>query len=209
MAMYTRQFAIAVAFLATVSMCEGLQIAIAGGTGKLGKLLLPKLVDHDVTVLTRNSFLASAPNKVTDTFGYLGKGFLAKHPHVRLRDWDGGDLLDIVGSDFLGWQEDALKNADVVVHLFGGYTEQREMATERLVRESFQFNKGAVHVAVNPIEDEITFISPGMVTVKKNRVQKCEDMVRENCSNSRCLRLEAFKDEEACQEIFETIQSLV
>eukprot|EP00536_Pseudo-nitzschia_multiseries_P008065 jgi/Psemu1/305437/fgenesh1_kg.198_\ len=195
--------------LATLSNCEGLQIAVAGGTGKLGRLLLPKLVDHDVTVLTRNSFLASAPNRVTEVFGYLGKGFLARNPHVKLRDWDGGDLLDIVGSDFLGWQEDALKNADVVVHMCGGYTEQREMATERLVRESFRFNKGAVHVTVNPIAEEITFISPGMVTLKTKRIQKCEDMVRENCGSSRCLRLEAFKDEEACEEIFKTIQSLV
>uniref|UniRef100_A0A7S4AXL2 NAD(P)-binding domain-containing protein n=1 Tax=Pseudo-nitzschia australis TaxID=44445 RepID=A0A7S4AXL2_9STRA len=202
------QFVIALA-LATLSICDGLQIAIAGGTGNLGRLLLPKLVDHDVTVLTRNSFLASAPNKVTEVFGYLGKGFLKKHPHVTLRDWDGGDLLDIVGSDFLGWQEDALKNADVVVHMCGGYTEQREMATERLIRESFQFNKGAVHIAINPIEEEIPYISPGMVTVKTKRIQKCEDMVRENCSNSRCLRLEAFKREEACEEIFKTIQSLV
>mmetsp|Transcript_29061 Transcript_29061/g.78645 ORF Transcript_29061/g.78645 Transcript_29061/m.78645 type:complete len:206 (-) Transcript_29061:1214-1831(-) len=195
--------------LATLSVCEGLQIAVAGGTGKLGRLLLPKLVDHDVTVLTRNAFLASAPNRVTEVFGYLGKGFLTRNPHVKLRDWDGGDLLDIVGSDFLGWQEDALKNADVVVHMVGGYTEQREMATERLLRESFRFNKGAVHITVNPIAEEITYISPGMVTLKTKRIQKCEDMVRENCGNSRCLRLEAFKDEEACEEIFKTIQSLV
>mmetsp|Transcript_7944 Transcript_7944/g.16394 ORF Transcript_7944/g.16394 Transcript_7944/m.16394 type:complete len:213 (-) Transcript_7944:2267-2905(-) len=188
---------------------EGLQIAVAGGTGKLGRMLLPKLFDHDVTVLTRNSFLASAPNKVTEVFGYLGEGFLKRHPHVSLRDWDGGDLLDIVGQDFLGWQEDALKTADVVVHLVGGYTEQREMATERLVRESLRINRGAVHVTVNPIEEEITRISPGMVTLKTKRIQKCESMVRDNCSNSRCLRLEAFKDKEACEEIFETIQALV
>uniref|UniRef100_A0A448ZK65 NAD(P)-binding domain-containing protein n=1 Tax=Pseudo-nitzschia multistriata TaxID=183589 RepID=A0A448ZK65_9STRA len=204
----TCKFALTFA-LATLSICEGLEVTIAGGTGKLGRLLLPKLVDHDVTVLTRNSFLASAPNRVTEVFGYLGKGFLKKHPHVSLRDWDGGDLLDIVGSDFLGWQQDALKSADVVVHMVGGYTEQREMATERLVRESFEFNKSAVHVTVNPLEEEITFISPGMVTLKKKRIQKCEDMVRDNCISSRCLRLEAFKDEEACEEIFKTIESLV
>ncbi|MGK3742364.1 MAG: hypothetical protein ACI90V_009220, partial [Bacillariaceae sp.] len=48
------------------SSVNGLQITIAGGTGKLGRLLLPKLSDHDVIVLTRNSFLASAPNKVTE-----------------------------------------------------------------------------------------------------------------------------------------------
>ena len=83
---------VSVAFVA-----ESLQIAVAGGTGKIGRLLLPKLVDHDVTVLTRNSFLVSAPNRVTEVFGYLGASFLQKNKHVKLRDWDGGDLLDIVG----------------------------------------------------------------------------------------------------------------
>ena len=111
---------------------DGLQrITIAGGTGKLGKLIIPRLKDHDVIVLTRNSFLASAPNRVTDVFGFLGRSFLKKNRHVTLRDWDGGDLLDIVGQDFLGWQEETLKNADIVIHLVGGYTKQREMATEQ------------------------------------------------------------------------------
>lgn len=73
----------------------GLNIVIAGGTGNVGKKLIPMLYDHDVRVLTRNSFLASAPNRVTEAFGYLGKKFLEKNPHVKLRDWDGGDLLDI------------------------------------------------------------------------------------------------------------------
>ena len=200
---------LAISSSTSVVVVDGLQIAIAGGTGKLGRMLLPKLSDHDVTVLTRNSFLASAPNKVTEAFGYLGESFLRKHPHVALRDWDGGDLLEIVGQDFIGWQDDALKKADVVVHLCGGYTEQREMVTERLVRESLRINKGAVHVAVNPIEEEIPKISPGMMTMKTKRIQKCEKMVRDNINNSRCLRLEAFKDEQACQQIFETIQSLV
>ena len=36
-----------------------------------------------------------------------------------LRDWDGLDLLDIVEQDWVGWQEDALPNAQVVVHLTG------------------------------------------------------------------------------------------
>ena len=50
---------------------------------------------------------------------------------MALRDWDGGDPLDIVGADWIGWQDDALKVADVVVKLVGGYTEQRVLATER------------------------------------------------------------------------------
>ena len=196
--------------LASVAfVAESLQIAVAGGTGKIGRLLLPKLVDHEVTVLTRNSFLASAPNRVTEVFGYLGASFLQKNKHVKLRDWDGGDLLDIVGKDFLGWQEDTLKQADVIIHLVGGFTEQREMATERLVRESLRVNRGATHITVNPLEEEIGSFSPGMLTLKTKRIEKCESMVRDNCSNTKCLRIEAFKMEDATEEIFETIQSLV
>ena len=196
-------------FASVATVGESLQIAIAGGTGKIGRILLPKLVDHDVTVLTRNSFLASAPNRVTEVFGYLGQGFLNKNKHVKLRDWDGGDMLDIVGKDFIGWQDDALKKADVVVHLVGGFTEQREMATERLVRESLRLNRVAIHITVNPLEEDIASFTPGMLTLKTKRIEKCESMVRDNLSNAKCLRVEAYKMDAASQEILETIQSLV
>jgi len=200
--------ALIIAVFSTSFVANGLQITIAGGTGKLGKLLLPKLLDHDVIVLTRNSFLASAPNRVTEAFGYLGEGYLRKYPHVQLRDWDGGDLLEIVGQDFIGWQDDALQNTDVIVHLVGGYTQQREMATERLVRESLRINPSVAHVTVNPLEKEIPKISPGMLTLKTKRIQDCETMVKENIKNNRCLRLEAFRDEHACEKIFDSIKSL-
>lgn len=201
---------LAIVVLASVAfVVDGLNVALAGGTGKIGRLLLPKLVDHDVTVLTRNSFLASAPNRVTGVFGYLGESFLRKHPHVSLRDWDGGDMLDIVGNDFVGWQDDALQKADVVVHMVGGFTEQREMATERLVRESIRLKCGATHIMINPKDDEITRFTPGMLTLKRKRIEKCEKMVSENINNSRCLRVVAFRPEDASQEIFETIESLV
>lgn len=187
---------------------NGLQITIAGGTGKLGKLVIPKLASHDVTVLSRNSFLAKAPNQVTEAFGWLGERFLRTNPHVTIRDWDGGDLLDIVGQDWCGWQEDALQNADLVIHLVGGYTNQRELATDRLVRESLRINPSCVHVTVNPIEEEISRLTPGMVSLKLKRINDCENMVKNNCKNHRCLRLEAFRDEEACKQIVETIRSL-
>jgi hypothetical protein len=184
-----------------------LNIVVPGGTGKLGKILLPKLPEHQVTVLTRNGFLAAAPSRVTEAFGYLGVSFLRKHPHVKLRDWDGGDLLDIVGDDFLGWQEDALAKADVVVHLVGGYTQQREMATERLVRESLRVNPKALQITVNLKEEDIPLVTPGMVTAKTQRIQYCENMVKDNCMNSKCLRLEANLDEQACEEICNAIAS--
>jgi hypothetical protein len=189
----------------TVPFVWTLNIVVPGGTGKLGKILLPKLRNHDVTVLTRNAFLASAPSRVTEVFGYLGEGFLRKHPHVRLRDWDGGDLLDIVGQDFLGWQDDALPNADVVVHLVGGYTHQRELATERLVRESLRVSPQSLHITVNLREEDIPLVTPGMVTAKTKRLYDCESMVRNNCLYTKCLRLEAYRDEEACEQVYDAI----
>jgi hypothetical protein len=191
----------------TIPSVLALNIVVPGGTGKLGKLLLPKLRNHDVTVLTRNAFLAAAPSRVTEVFGYLGKSFLTKHPHVTLRDWDGGDLLDIVGQDFLGWQEDTLRDADVVVHLVGGYTQQREMATERLVREALRVNPQSLHIMVTLKEDDIPRVTPGMVTAKTKRLQDCESMVRDNCLYTKCLRLEAYRDEEACEQIYNAIAS--
>jgi hypothetical protein len=185
-----------------------LNVVIAGGTGQLGKQLIPSLPEHDITVLSRNSYLASAPNKVTEAFGYLGKSFLAKHPNVRIRDWDGGDLLEIVGQDWVGWQEDALQKADVVVHLVGGYTEQRTMAAERLVRESLRVNRDALHITLNPIEEDIPALTPGLVTIKKKRISDCENMVRDNCPNTACLRVEAFRPVEACDAICKCIASL-
>jgi hypothetical protein len=194
--------------LATVSgHALALNVVIAGGTGKLGRVLIPKLADHDVTVLSRNSFLASAPARVTGTFGYLGASFLAKHPYVNIRDWDGGDLLDIVGKDWVGWQEDALKPADVIIHLVGGYTEQRTMAAERIVRESLRVNPNALQISVNLVEEDIPMLTPGMVTLKTKRIKECEDMVRNNCVNPACLRLEAYKVGEACQEICKAVDS--
>ena len=78
-----------------LSGVHGLNVVIAGGTGRLGKLLIPNLPEHDVTVLSRNSYLASAPARVTEVFGYLGKSFLASHPNVKIRDWDGGKAIDV------------------------------------------------------------------------------------------------------------------
>lgn len=183
-----------------------LNVVLAGGTGKIGQLVASKLPsEHKVTMLTRNAYLAAAPNRVTETFGWVGESYLERHPHVSLRDWDGGDLLDIVGKDWVGWQEDTLKGADVVVNLVGGYTEQREMATERLVRESFSVNTKALQIAVAPSEEDIGLISPGAPTLKKKRLQKCEDMVKMNCKNQICLRMEAYKVDENVQTIIDSI----
>ncbi|CAB9513911.1 TAF5-like RNA polymerase II, p300 CBP-associated factor (PCAF)-associated factor [Seminavis robusta] len=183
---------------------SALNIVLPGGSGALGKGLAAKLGrHHQVTILSRNAFLASAPNRVTEVFGWVGKSFLGKHPHVTIRDWDGGDLLDIVGCDWMGWQQDTLATADVVVNLVGGYTEQRTMATERIVRESISVNnRNALQVVVSPTEQDFARVSsPGAITAKKERVRLCESMVESNCLNSVCVRLDANRLEENCEKL--------
>mmetsp|Transcript_1536 Transcript_1536/g.3349 ORF Transcript_1536/g.3349 Transcript_1536/m.3349 type:complete len:215 (-) Transcript_1536:306-950(-) len=188
---------------AATPLSQGFSIVIPGGTGIIGATLSSALAKdgNDVTVLCRNAFLAAAPARVSSDFGWLGQGFLEKHPGIKLRDWDGGDLLDIVGQDWIGWQEDALAKADVVVNLVGGYTQQREMATERIVRESLRVNPTALQITVSPRDDELRMISPGAPTTKVARLKQCEDLVSVNCANFECLRLEANRVEEECDRI--------
>jgi hypothetical protein len=186
---------------------QAFTVVLAGGTGALGQSVAAKLETCNVVMLTRNAFLAAAPNRVTEQFGWVGSSYLKRFPHVQLRDWDGGDLLDIVGQDWVGWQEDALKSADVVVHLVGGFTEQRTMACERLVRESLQVNRNALHVTVSPTEEGLAAMSPGWGTMKTKRLQACEEMVRANCATSECLQLLPFSMEEASDKIVAVIQN--
>jgi hypothetical protein len=184
-----------------------LQVVLAGGTGPIGQGVAARCHDnsHAVTILTRNAFLAAAPTRVTKEFGWVGRNFLEQHSNVRLRDWDGGDLLDIVGQDWVGWQEDALKDANVVVHLVGGFTEQRVMATERLVRQSLICNRNALHVTVAPTLENLEIISPGMLKLKNDRILQCEDIVKTNCANHNCLRIEANRVDQECDAIFNAI----
>lgn len=182
---------------------SGFHIVIPGGTGIIGSTLSSSLANdgHDVTILCRNAFLAAAPNRASGDFGWLGSAFLETHPGIRLRDWDGGDLLDIVGQDWMGWQEDALAGADAVVNVCGGFTEQREMAAERIVRESLRVNPTALQVTVGPRDDELQMISPGAYAVKVARLKQCEDLVSVNLANFECLRIEANRVEEECDRI--------
>jgi len=188
---------------AITPVVRGFNIVIPGGTGSVGTTLASILSNdgNDVTILCRNAYLAGAPNRVSSDFGWVGSKFLEKHPGVRLRDWDGGDLLDIVGQDWVGWQDDALAKADAVVNLVGGYTQQREMAAERLVSESLRVNPTALQITIAPKDDELRLISPGLPTAKRERLARCEQLVRENCANFECLRLEANRVREECERI--------
>ncbi|KAL7547762.1 hypothetical protein ACHAWF_011040 [Thalassiosira exigua] len=185
----------------------GFNIVLAGGTGKIGATLASSLANdgHDVAILCRNAFLAAAPARVSSDFGWLGKGFLDKHPSIKLRDWDGGDLLDIVGQDFLGWQEDTLAKADAVVNLVGGFTQQREMAAERIVRESLRVNPTTLQVTVGPRDEELKTFSPGAYTTKVARLKQCEDLTSFNCANFECLRIEANRVDQESYRIKQAI----
>lgn len=188
---------------------SALTVVLAGGTGPVGQGVAARLATnhHDVTVLTRNAFLAATPSRVTEQFGWMGQAFLQAHfPHVTLRDWDGGDLLDIVGKDWVGWQDDTLPSAQVIVHLVGGFTNQRAMACERIVRECLRLNREALHVTVSPTDEDMGALGVGSLSLKRKRIEDCENMVRQNCPNHICLRLEAYRVEKGCDEIVAVIE---
>jgi len=192
--------------LCAFNAVSSLNIVVAGGSGKVGRLLSSTLHSqnkgHEITVLCRNAFLASAPSRVSGDFGWLGEVFLNTHYSVQLRDWDGGDLLDIVGCDWQGWQDDALPKADVIVNLVGGYTEQRTMACERLVRESLRLNPAAKQILLSMNDADLK------TSLKKNRAKACEDMLTTNCLNSVCLRAEMFDVKGANNQIMDIINNM-
>jgi hypothetical protein len=185
-------------------------ILIAGGTGPIGQALVSRFHDatssvpFNVTILTRNSFLASTPTRVSHDYGWVGASFVQHfRSTMQLRDWDGGDLLDIVGKDWIGWQEDSLWHADCIVHCTGGgFTQQRVMACERLVRESLRLNPQALHITVNPTNELLSQqLSPGMSAIKQARIQTCEDMVQKNLPRSVCLRVKDPNADVVCDQI--------
>jgi lysophospholipase L1-like esterase len=211
----TTMMLVLASLLASVPSIRALQVVLAGGTGTIGQgvaaLLAP--TQHQVILLSRNSFLAATPDRVTRDFGWVGARYLKKFPHVSIRDWDGGDLLDIVGSDWLGWQEDVLlpRTTDsvvVVVHLTGGFTDQRIKATERLVREGLRVNPPAVHITVSPTLEELPLLSPGLTALKESRIQQCEQLVAQNCQKHECVRIAPNEVAQSCQAIVDCIQRL-
>lgn len=190
-----------------VHVTTAFHIVIPGGTGPIGQALANALPQHEITILCRNAFLASTPSRVSEDFGWVGESYLKKNPHVHLRDWDGGDLLDIVGQDWIGWQDDTLTKADIVINLCGGYTQQRIMATERIVRESLRVNPNALQIIVKPATDEdLNAISPGAISMKNERIQTCETMVTTNCANTICIPLETYRLEQNINKLVQVIE---
>ncbi|GMI37345.1 hypothetical protein TeGR_g5100 [Tetraparma gracilis] len=144
-------------------------------------MLLPSLSSHSVTVLCRNAFLASAPSRASGDFGHLGAPFLARNAHVALRDWDGGDLLDIVGQDWVGWQ-DVLGEADVLVNAVGGYTGQRLLAQRRLSEAVAAAERVRMddirQIVVRPSERFLPFLSPAALDIKRGTLAECSKAAR-------------------------------
>jgi hypothetical protein len=79
------------------------------------------------------------------------------------------------------------------------------MATERIVRESISTNPNALQITVSPTEASLRALSPGMMTVKTKRLLDCEEMVKQNCRNVECLRLNAYEIEKSCQAIVDAV----
>lgn len=201
-------------FQLLIRQAASLNICLAGGTGKIGQGLVGQLAansneNDSITILTRNAFLAKTPTRVSEDYGWMGEGFLKKYgSRCSLRDWDGGDLLDIVGQDWLGWQQDVLPKTNIMVHLVGGgFAPHRVMACERLVRETQSFDM-MYHITVNPSEDLLRVVSPGLLSTKMSRIHTCEEMVKENCQNKVLLRIGEYKVESACRKILDTIDDI-
>ena len=93
---------ILVVLVHSIRTALALNVVLAGGTGPVGSALASKLFqdpslvsgDDKVTILCRNSFLARAPARVTEQFGWVGQSFMERHaPTVQLRDWAVGNPL--------------------------------------------------------------------------------------------------------------------
>jgi len=187
-----RTFLLVLCFLQSknlIVVVDALKVVIAGGTGRLGSSVASQLYGHKVMLLSRNAHLATAATSVNGGSGCVGKLYLNENPHVAVRDWDGG-----VGSNCVGWQDDALKGADVIVNLVGDYTPKRVMATERLVQESKRLNPQALQITVSPKSgDSVRSLVSGAYGKVEERLEKCEEMVKGKCLYSKCLRLDGGK----------------
>jgi hypothetical protein len=47
-----------------------------------------------------------------------------------------------------------------------------------------------------------------MMTVKTKRLLDCEEMVKQNCRNVECLRLNAYEIEKSCQAIVDAVSKV-
>lgn len=96
----------------------------------------------------------------------------------------------------------------MVVNLVGGFTQQRKMATERIVRKSLCVNPPVLHITVGPKDNELQMFAPVVdKPLKVAWLKQCEELVKMNCANFECLRLEANRIDEGCDQIKQFIYS--
>ena len=131
-----------------------------GATGPVGRRFIDLVggkKSNDVLVLGRNGFLASAPGRVSHDYGYLGPK-LMKKTGAKIRDWDGGDILDITGDTWIGWQDDVANfKGDVAISFTGCLYDARVMAVDRLVTAFSGMGEGSGRpkrfICVTPLEE--------------------------------------------------------
>lgn len=102
----------------------------------------------------------------------------------------------------MGWSDDMLPKADVVINLVGGYTEQRTMACERLIRESLRLNPSAKQILLSLNDEDLK------ISLKKDRAKACEEMVNMNCQDGNCLRADLYDVKGACAQILNILDSM-
>jgi len=126
-------FGFVIPLLLLAHEANSLNVLAVGATGAVGRSFVRAASQEgNVLVLARNGYLATAKERVSGDFGYLGPK-IHKLKGVLVRDWDGGDLLDITGDTWLGWQGDvAAFQADAAVMLTGCLTDARLKGVERI-----------------------------------------------------------------------------
>ena len=149
--------------LIPLSYVTSLSYVGVGATGAFGRKWIDSVSgSDDMLVLARNGFLASAPSRVSHDYGYLGPKLMRKSK-CKVRDWDGGDMLDITGSTWVGWQGDVENfGCDVAVCMTGCLYEARIMAVDRMCTAfgDMSAKKGRVKMFINVLPDTSIVKSP-------------------------------------------------
>lgn len=125
---------------------------VAGGTGVLGHRLLDTLLANGgaATCLARNAYLARTPKRISHDWGHLPKR-LHDARGLKVRDYCGGCPLDIVGQDWIGWQDDALPGATAVYNVAGPMSQDRLLLAQRMA-EGLKRHPPKVFVSVEPTQ---------------------------------------------------------
>ena len=89
-----------------------------------------------------------------------------------------------------------------MIHLVGGFTDQRTKACERIVRESARVNPTVKIVMMTPLEKDLP------MKLKSERAKTCEKILNDNCKDAVCLRSEMNDVAGACEKILAVIEAI-